>query len=277
MARLSALPAPAAAVVLDLPGPGPAAGPVGEGARGEVAVGRPAAPAGQDECGPAVVLVGVDADVGDGGAQRLGVPAAFGEPVVARPVHLDVPGRREGAEEEAADGLQDDTGGAVVAYQDAGAQHREAVGRGEFDGRRQSGDGVVEVEFEEVQAVLAPGPHPLLAQPCAGRGAGEARPRPAGAVAERGELDQGQPGRGGRAGRGIAGLFQPRQPGYALGVHGELHPQGGVTPYDRPVDPVAGRCGVCCRAVTPCSLLPVVRRRALRAGRRVAGEGPGGT
>src|SRR5690242_17191563 len=124
----TALPVPAAAVVLDLPQPGAAGAAVGQAAHGQSATAGPHAPPGLGEL-PLAVVVGDGAVVQDGGghAHRLALPTAFGDPVVLRPQQVRVPDGfrtvREAADYEGGDRLQVQCGMPFVAQDHLAAQY----------------------------------------------------------------------------------------------------------------------------------------------------------
>ena len=102
----------------------PVAPACGEDAHRQVPVGRPAAAYRQGQCCPAVVLMDVDMDVGHGVPQRLGVPTALRQPVVAGKVDIQGVRGRKRAQQQTADRLDDKGLLPVVAEADAGAEHR---------------------------------------------------------------------------------------------------------------------------------------------------------
>ncbi len=156
-----ALPAPAAPVVFDLPQPGAAGLAVRQAAHRQVAAAGPHALSGDDAGAAAGGGVEAAAPLGRGHAQRLAVPAAFGEPLVLRPqqvgvvqLHRVAPG--EAAGHERGDRFQVQRPRSLVAQQYLAAQHRKAV-RGSVERLGgQTGLRVVKFDGEHVP-VAVPG------------------------------------------------------------------------------------------------------------------------
>lgn len=237
---LAQVPAPASRG-FDLPQPGPAAPAFGEGAHRKVPVGGPTAASRQGQCCPAVVLMDVDMDVGHGVPQRLGVPTALRQPVVAGAVDIQGVRGRKRAQQQTADRLDDKGLLPVVAEADAGAEHGQSDGRGQLDERGQPGPGLVEFDGQVRPAVAFPGGVASVPQARTEGRTGETGARPAASVAKGSELHKVEGGVRAALGHRVAGTCQPDQPQNPVGVGGELRLQRPVAPSDLPVSVVGGR------------------------------------
>ena len=223
LVAVAALPAPASAVVLDLPQPGATRFTVGQAAHGEEPAAGPDAPAGHD---PAI-------EGGRGVPQLLLLPAELGEPLVIRPHQVGgVQARRsvlgEAAGHQRADRLQLQRIRPFVAQDHLAAQHRQAVRGAVAHLGGEPGAGVVEFDAQRVPVAVTARAVGAVPQPRGEVGVDEVP-----ALAPRRHLDQRQRCAGAPRADRLPGCPEVDESGGAVLVQGDLHGQGRVAPADR--------------------------------------------